>query len=130
MFKNKLIILGIGFLLVITSGCYKVATLVIEDNQEITTPVSLANDLQPIFDKSCTSSGCHNTGGKVPNLSRDKSYTSLVDGGYVNVDVPKSSELYLWLTGVKTPSMPIGVNNPSNINNLVLAWIKQGAKNN
>jgi len=49
----------------------------------------------------------------------------------VNMATPENSVVYLWLTGKEAISMPAGAaNNPSNINALMLAWIKQGAKNN
>ena len=85
----------------------------------------------PIFAKNCAVSGCHNTGGLKPDLTADKAYNSLINGKYVDVGTPESSEIYLWLTGKRAATMPVGAaNNPSNINALVLAWIKQGAKNN
>ena len=130
MFNNKITMLVMFILLTVVVSCYKVTTLVIEDKQEITTPVSLANDIQPILDKNCNTVGCHNTGGKAPDLTSANAYNSMTNGGYLNVNLPESSEMYFWLTGVKKPIMPIGENNPSNINNLMLAWIKQGAKNN
>ena len=49
----------------------------------------------------------------------------------VDLNDPKSSEVMGWLTGTIKPAMPLGATtNPSNINALMLAWIKQGAKNN
>lgn len=116
--------------LVIT-GCYKVTTLVVNNEQEITAPVSLSTDLTPMFTKNCALSGCHNSGGQKPDLTADKAYASLINGNYVNLGTPENSEIYLWLTGKRAAAMPLGAaNNPSNINQYVLAWIKQGAKNN
>ncbi|MEP6675471.1 MAG: hypothetical protein ABJA78_09955 [Ferruginibacter sp.] len=118
-------------LMVFISGCYKVTTLTIPDNEEVTRPVSLLDDLVPVFVKNCSISGCHNSGGIKPDLTIDKVYNSLIIGNYVNPGTPESSELYLWLTGKRAATMPVGAaNNPSNINQLVLAWVKQGAKNN
>ena len=113
------------------TGCYKVTTLYPTNDAEVTKAVSLATDLIPIFEKSCSISGCHNSGGLKPDLTVDKIHSTLISGNYVNLATPESSELYLWLTGKKAIPMPVGAaNNPSNINQLVLAWIKQGAKNN
>jgi hypothetical protein len=101
------------------------------NEEEITTPVSLSSNLIPLLNVNCNISGCHNTGGIKPDLSADKAYNSLINGNYVNLSTPETSEVYLWLTGKKAISMPVGAaNNPSNINQFVLAWIKQGAKNN
>jgi hypothetical protein len=61
----------------------------------------------------------------------DKAYNSLISGDFISVSDPESSILYERLTGKLSPAMPMGKDsNPSNINALVLAWIKQGAKKN
>jgi len=113
------------------TSCYKVTTLVVTNETEITTSVSLSTDLVPLFTKNCSLSGCHNGGGQKPDLTADKAYASLINGSYVNPGAPENSEIYLWLTGKRAVTMPVGAtNNPSNINQYVLAWIKQGAKNN
>jgi hypothetical protein len=132
MIKNAIEIIAV----VVTSmfilpGCYKTATVVINNEQAVTRPVSLATDIIPLFSRNCTASGCHNTGGHVPDLTASRAYNSLINGNYVNSATPDKSEIYLWLSGKKSTAMPMGAaNNPSNINQLVLAWIKQGAKNN
>ena len=128
--KATALILCVTFSLFGT-GCYKVTTVTISNSQEVTTPVSMKDDLVPLFTANCAKSGCHNDGGIKPDLSADKAYNSLVNGNYLDVGSPENSEIYLWLTGKKAVAMPVGAaNNPSNINALVLAWIKQGAKNN
>lgn len=129
-------IIAIGLILVATcmvfvTGCYKVTTFVIANDAEITRPVSLTDDLIPLFAKNCSISGCHNSGGIKPDLTADKVYNTLINGNYADLGTPEKSEIYLWLTGKRAATMPVGAtNNPSNINQLVLAWIKQGAKNN
>lgn len=116
--------------LVLFTSCYKVTTLTVANTAEITDEVSFSKDLAPIYATSCSVSGCHSSGGIKPDLSPEKLYSTLVEGNYVNVDEPEKSSVYLSLTGNGKVSMPVGTNNPSNINNLMLAWIKQGAKNN
>ena len=132
MIKRKIKIITIfALMVVIFSGCYKTATVVVSNEQVVTREVSLVNDILTVFDKSCTASGCHNSGGHVPDLSASRAYNSLINGNYVNLAAPDKSDIYLWLTGKKSSPMPMGAAiNPSNINQLVLAWIKQGAKNN
>jgi hypothetical protein len=111
------------------SGCYKDRTVYSETGEEITRPVSFAADIIPIFNASCNTSGCHNTGGKAPDLTPNNAYRSLTNGNYVNTSKPEQSELYLWMTGKKGTPMPVsGIN--KDYNSLVLAWIKQGAQNN
>jgi hypothetical protein len=133
MTAKRIIVLASIFtvILIVLQSCYDATTLVIDNNPAVTKAVSFKNDLIPIFDKSCNMAGCHITGGKQPDLTESKAYSSLIVGSYVNVNVPEQSVVYLYLTGKKTPQMPLGAaNNPSNINNLMLAWIQQGAKNN
>lgn len=124
----------LGFLLasavfVIFSGCYKNMSVVSETGEEITRTVSFNSELIPMFNGSCNMSGCHNSGGKSPDLSPASAYVSLINGGYVNTENPEASELYLWMTGKKGTPMPVsGIN--KDYNSLVLAWMKQGAQNN
>ncbi len=110
------------------TGCYKVTTLDLR-NEAITGDVSFLNDVIPILEESCALSGCHATGGQAPDLTAGNAFTSLSNGGYLDVDSPESSVLYEWLTGVRTPAMPISGSDPT-INAKILAWISQGAQNN
>jgi hypothetical protein len=120
-----------GVMLVVLQSCYDATTLTINNSPAITTTVSFAKDIVPILNKSCNMAGCHNTGGKQPDLTANNAYASLTIGNYLNLSKPDQSVVYLYLTGKKTPQMPLGAAaNPSNINNLMLAWIQQGAKNN
>ena len=113
------------------AGCAKDATVTVNTPPAITKAVSFDNDIVPILNKSCNISGCHNAGGHMPDLTQANAYNSLVNGSYINAAYPENSELYLWLTGKMDASMPMGASNdPSSINELVLAWIKQGALKN
>jgi hypothetical protein len=110
-------------------GCYKTATLLIDNSPAITTTVSFSNDIEPVLTSSCAKSGCHN-GSVSPDLTAANAYNSLTLG-FVNTSDPSNSLVYLWLTGKEAATMPLGSsNNPNNINALMLAWITQGAKNN
>ena len=130
--KKIMITAVLGMLaLLIAPGCYKVATVQVDNSAAVTQTVSLSKDILPIFTKNCALSGCHSSGGQKPGLSAADAYASLVAGKYVNIATPAGSALYLWLTGKEAITMPMGAaNNPSNINALTLAWITQGAKNN
>jgi len=131
MLRNKTIV---GFILVgaavfLLAGCYKDRTVIFDTGEEITKPVSFTNDIIPIFNNSCNTAGCHNAGGKSPDLSAPNALTSLSNGGYFNTADAQSSELYLWMAGKKGTPMPVsGIN--KDYNALILAWIKQGAQNN
>ncbi|WP_295800417.1 hypothetical protein [Mucilaginibacter sp.] len=111
-------------------SCTKTTTVVIDNTPAITTVVSFSKDIQPVLTQSCAISGCH-SGAVAPNLSAATGYTVLTGGSLINTSTPEKSEVYLWMTGKKAVTMPLGAaNNPSNINAKILAWIKQGAKNN
>jgi hypothetical protein len=112
------------------AGCTKTTTIVVDNSPEITGTVYFTKTIVPILTKSCATTGCH-SGSVAPNLTAPVAYSSLIVGNYVNTAKPELSEVYLFLTGKRSPTMPLGsANNPSNINALMLAWIKQGAKNN
>ena len=118
--------------LLVIQGCTKDTTIIIQPTPAaIIRTVSFSSDILPIFSTSCNMAGCHNSGGHKPDLTKDKAFASLKDGNYLNNQAPENSELYLWLTGKRATGMPMGApNDPSSINELVLAWIKQGTKNN
>ena len=125
-----IIVLAIIGTLVLT-GCSKTTTLVLTPPvSQDTTTISFSADIQPIFTASCALSGCHVAGAKAPNLSTGVAYLSLQNGGYVVAFDPDNSQLMLWLTGKKTPGMPLGNSPDPVINAKVSAWISQGAKNN
>ena len=112
------------------NGCTKDTTVIIDNTPAVTKTVSFSKDIEPILTKSCALSGCH-SGSIAPDLSAATAYTALVNGNFINKGTPESSVVYLWLTGKEAITMPAGsANNPSNINGLMLAWIKQGANNN
>jgi hypothetical protein len=122
------LMLGVAALALL-AGCYKDKTVISDTGSEITRTVTFSGDIIPIFNSSCNMSGCHNSGGKAPDLTPSKAYNALTNGGYLNTENPEKSELYLWMTGKKGTPMPTsGIN--KDYNALVLAWIKQGAINN
>jgi len=125
--KSKTIILFcvilIGF-----SGCYKD---ILNPGQDPTAPpqdVSFSGDLQPIFEGSCSASGCHDAvPAHKPSLTAENAYTAILAGGYINTQVPANSILY---GEVKSGNMPpSGPLKPSDVQK-ILDWIRNGAKNN
>ncbi|CAH0997168.1 hypothetical protein EMA8858_03305 [Emticicia aquatica] len=121
------VILMYGSILFLAS-CYKDRT-VIAEVPEITRTVSFSQDITPIFNNSCSMSGCHNAGGQVPNLSTTNAFNSLIVGNYIDKNNATNSILYLKMTGKRGIPMPVsGVN--KDYNALIYAWIKQGASNN
>ena len=114
--------------LVLTQGCYYDQVLP-EPDPEPTDTVSFSMDVLPIFNQSCNISGCHSPGSITPDLSPANAYNSLLTQGYIDVAVPENSELYQWMSGTREFPMPITGSQPV-YNGIVLAWIKEGAKNN
>lgn len=90
--------------------------------------ISFSQEIVPIFDRSCNGAGCHNGSGAPPDLRPANAYDALWTGGYINIEIPEQSDLYLWMTEVKGPMPPLGANATDNA--VVLQWITQGAKNN
>ena len=87
--------------------------------------VSFSADIIPIFDKGCNIGVCHGVGATPPDLSPANAYNSLIDGAYVNTETPEASILY---NTMKSGSMQT-YTDPGD-EEIVLAWIEQGAKNN
>ncbi|HEU5290435.1 MAG TPA: cytochrome c [Cyclobacteriaceae bacterium] len=93
------------------------------------TNVSLKNDVQPIFNRDCNMSGCHDAiPSHDPGLTPEIAYDELISGGYVNTIDPANSILYLSVNGGGMPSgrAPLSENDKK----IILAWITEGAKNN
>jgi hypothetical protein len=91
--------------------------------------LSFSDEIIPIFNSSCNTSGCHATGDIAPDLSAANAYQSLLAGDYIDTDNPEQSELYQWLSGNRRLSMPLS-GPDATINATVLLWIEQGAQNN
>lgn len=90
----------------------------------VPTVISYSTDIQPIWNKTCT--GCHGQGLTAPDLSAGASYNSLINGGLVDTQNPQASIIYTVMASGGSMS---AYTNASDAN-LVLEWIKQGAKNN
>jgi hypothetical protein len=128
--KGLAVALPIGLLLAFFApGCYNGTLIDVGATLEITRDVTYTADVVPILEKNCSLSGCHSAGGIEPDLSADKAYGSLTNGGYIEVANPANSRLYGLLSGRLAPTMPVGGKDPE-IAAIILAWINQGAQNN
>ena len=110
----------------VLNACYydEVATF-----EGLPTNVSLKNDVQPIFNRDCNMSGCHDAiPSHDPSLTPENAYTELTTGGYVNTVDPANSVLYLSVNGGGMPAgrAPLSENDKK----IILGWITEGAKNN
>ncbi len=91
---------------------------------------SFTRDIAPIFNENC--SGCHLSKVKMGGLSLEN-YDGLMQGGSTGkVVVPgdsKTSRIYLMITGVITPAMPMNSTKlPADKVELIKDWIDAGAK--
>ena len=126
---GKLAVIVLGFLLVSVGlvGCYYDKELD-QDAGGLPTNVSLSSDVQPVFTKNCATSGCHEAIPTYnPSLATGASYSSLTQGGFINILVPTSGILY---QQISEGNMPPGAPFSSHDANLIIAWLQEGAKNN
>jgi len=93
--------------------------------------VSFQQDIVPIFNRSCNTSGCHSGSSPAGNLNLEPvvAYNELITGGYVDTIKPRFSLLYAQMNSVSNPMPPTGKLDSCTIQ-LVLKWIEQKAKNN
>ncbi|HCS19346.1 MAG TPA: hypothetical protein DIW47_02090 [Bacteroidetes bacterium] len=126
--KPVTLVISLSILVLITlSGCYKDVIMpdIAVDPDGPPQAVSFSTDLAPLFDASCTDVGCHVSGAHKPYLTLDVSYQQIVNGGYVNTEIPKQSTLYIMINGEMREYMPSAADRQK-----VYDWIRNGAPNN
>ncbi len=121
--KNLLKILTIlcAFGISLTSCTYET----LPKPEGVSGDVSWQTDVLPIFTNNCSVTGCHVSGAINPDLSAANAYNSLVYSGYVDVDNPELSSIYV---KVNTGSMKNYASDTQKA--YILAWIEQGALDN
>jgi len=129
MKKRSLFLILVLFTLAISSCKYNFI-VPIEEEVPVDTipgdqPVSYATEIQPIFTAKCVD--CHKAGGTAPNLVAGSSYNQVVPAN-VNLSKPEESEIYAFPS--PTTTKHTWKKYSSSEANLVLTWIKEGAKNN
>ena len=109
------------------SGCYKdiVIPQLASDPDGPAQPVSFSSELKPLFAAKCTEAGCHVTGAHKPYLTPDISYTQIVNGGFVNLALPKESILYKNIYGEMSQYISSSADKQK-----IYDWIRNGAPNN
>ncbi len=95
------------------------------EKKPIPETLSFSADIIPIFNGGCNAQGCHGPGDTPPDLSPGNAYGALFDGAFVDTVTPEASILY---TTMKSGSMKF-YTNPGD-EEIVLAWIRQGARDN
>ncbi|KAF0238387.1 MAG: hypothetical protein FD181_1037 [Prolixibacteraceae bacterium] len=89
--------------------------------------VSFANDIIPIFVNNNNCSSCHN-GNQAPDLRAENAFAAINTSRYINTASPEESRIYKYCSPETTTHMRKKYNSAQAA--LVLAWIRQGAKNN
>ena len=119
MKKSFLLIVGV-LLLSFTSCEYKFVDPI---EVTITEPVSFSQQIEPVFQSKCVT--CHSS--RSPILTTGNAYNNLIDGNFINLEVPESSLIYEQLSGGHP-----GGNNAFSAEELalLLKWIQDGAENN
>lgn len=89
-------------------------------------PISFATQIAPIFSSADKCTSCHKTGGvAAPDLTAANAYSQIISK-YVNTSNPEQSEIYT-VPGSSTHSWKKYTSVEAAT---ILAWIKEGAKNN
>ena len=112
--------IGIGL-----TGCYKDVISPESDPDGPPQAVSFKEELQPLFNAKCATSGCHSVGAHHPYLTTEKSYQELNNGVYINTVIPKASLLYEKINGEMSEYIPSPKDKQK-----VYDWIRNGAPNN
>ena len=128
--KKLSIYLGLTFILAMgisLTGCYKDVIIpdAVVDPDGPPQAVSYKTDLAPIFNSQCALAGCHVSGVQKPYMPTASSYLNIVNGGYVNLIVPKQSILYMEINGNMKDNIPSASDRQK-----VYDWIRNGAPNN
>ncbi len=119
---SLILIMGIGL-----NGCYSDVILpdAVIDPDGPPQSVSFKNDLAPFLNTNCALSGCHASGDHKPYMIIDISYNQIVNGGFVNISVPKESILYKMINGDMLQYIPAAADRQK-----IYDWIRNGAPNN
>jgi len=115
-------------LLLLSIALFSCKSEKIEPVTQLPENISFQNDLIPLFNQSCNTTGCHNTGGIPPDLSAGNAYTSITGSNMIDLNNPENSKLYIRMIDTQSP-MPLTGVMPYE-SRQVLSWIIDGAQNN
>lgn len=121
-FKN------LGFLLI---GMLLIASceyeFIVPAEIDLPDEVSFMDDIVPIFNSDCNTTGCHVAGHFAVDLTPENAYQDLFNKGMIDVDNPAESSLYTKL--VEVGGTHDGRSTPTQ-QQLILKWLEEGAQNN
>ncbi len=122
-----IVAIPIVMVLLINPSCTKDYLIPVE--VDIPDTVSFSEYIIPIFNESCNRSGCHSSGGIAPNLSGSTAWSDLWLYGFIDTVSPSGSIIYQRMISTSNPMPPTGKLSGGE-EQLILAWIEQGALNN
>ena len=128
--KNQRIFLILILFSLFLNGC-KYDFILPEQVETVNTggqPISFATQIAPIFSTGDKCIACHKTGGQAPDLTSANAY-SQISSKYVNTGSPETSMIYLEPSPANA-AVHTWKKYTASEAALVLAWIKEGAKNN
>jgi hypothetical protein len=122
----------VSLLLILISSCTRDHTA-LPQLCSFPTPVSFSQNILPVFNQQCARSDCHGGAYAQANLNLEPAvaYAQLTqtNKGYIDTVNADFSVLYGSMNSSSTPMPPTGKLEKCSID-LVLQWIKEGAKNN
>jgi hypothetical protein len=126
----KRVLMFLGLLMsagIYLTSCYKDVILpeTSVDPEGPPQAVSFKTQLAPLFNTNCAVAGCHVAGAHKPYMDLDVSYQQIINGGFVDTNVPKASILYIQVNGEMREHIPIASDRQR-----VYDWIRNGAPNN
>ena len=97
--------------------------------EEIVLPdeISFQEDIVPIFNNKCNTTGCHTAGHFAVDLTPANAFTDLFAKGLIDLQNPSGSGLYTKL--IEAGGTHDGRSTPTE-QQLMLKWIEEGAQNN
>jgi hypothetical protein len=122
--KKRTLFFCMAFFLMIFSGC-EYDFVLPEEAPVINEPISFSTQVVPIFSTGDKCTQCHKPGGTSPDLTAANAYSQLASK-YVNLGNPEQSTI-LTIPGSSDHSWKKFTAGESAT---ILAWIKQGGKNN
>ena len=90
-------------------------------------PISFSTQITPIFSTGDKCISCHKFGGTSPDLTAANAYSQIMSK-YVNTSSPEQSAIYSFPT--PTTTSHTWKKYTAGEAAIILAWIKEGAKNN
>ena len=127
--STRFLYVGLLLILFLSLTIYSSCVYDFVEPEKVVLPevISFSDDIIPIFNNSCNTSGCHAAGFGILDLSPENAYEDLFRKGQIDVDNPANSSLYSKL--VESGGTHEGRSTAAE-RATILEWINKGAQNN